>query len=106
MNAEQSCLEEARTKKAPWKKWGPYLSERQWGTVREYLEGRPELMAFIHDPQRPGHKGRLLGSVLKSEQAIRQDGPGRSRGSCICLPLLMLRKRWSREKEVRRGGPL
>ena len=35
MNAEQSRLEEARTKKAPWKKWGPYLSERQWGTVRE-----------------------------------------------------------------------
>ena len=35
MNAEQSRLEEARMKKAPWKKWGPYLSERQWGTVRE-----------------------------------------------------------------------
>jgi hypothetical protein len=35
MNAEQSRLEEARTKKAPWKKWSPYLSERQWGTVRE-----------------------------------------------------------------------
>jgi len=35
MNAEQSRLEEPRTKKAPWKKWGPYLSERQWGTVRE-----------------------------------------------------------------------
>ena len=26
--------------KIPWKKWGPYLSERQWGTVREdYSEG-------------------------------------------------------------------
>ena len=35
MNAEQTRLEEARSKKAPWKKWGPYLSERQWGTVRE-----------------------------------------------------------------------
>jgi hypothetical protein len=35
MNAEQSRLGEARTNKAPWKKWGPYLSERQWGTVRE-----------------------------------------------------------------------
>ena len=40
MNAEQSRLEEVRTKKAPWKLWGPYLSERQWGTVREdYSEG-------------------------------------------------------------------
>ena len=35
MNAEQSRLEAARIKKAHWKKWGPYLSERQWGTVRE-----------------------------------------------------------------------
>src|SRR4051812_3896858 len=28
-------LNEARTGRAPWRKWGPYLSERQWGTVRE-----------------------------------------------------------------------
>jgi hypothetical protein len=40
MNAEEIRLEEARDEKAPWKKWGPYLSERQWGTVREdYSEG-------------------------------------------------------------------
>jgi len=35
MNAEQSRLEQHRKEKAPWQKWGPYLSERQWGTVRE-----------------------------------------------------------------------
>ena len=29
MTTEQTRLEEARTKKASWKKWGPYLSERQ-----------------------------------------------------------------------------
>ena len=28
-------LEEARNGTVAWKKWGPYLSERQWGTVRE-----------------------------------------------------------------------
>jgi len=28
-------MEEARRQETPWKKWGPYLSERQWGTVRE-----------------------------------------------------------------------
>ena len=33
--AEQKRLNEARDQKVPWKKWGPYLSERQWGTVRE-----------------------------------------------------------------------
>jgi hypothetical protein len=35
MNEEQKRLEEAREKKARWRRWGPYLSERQWGTVRE-----------------------------------------------------------------------
>ena len=35
MNAEQHRLEEARGRRPPWRKWGPYLSERQWGTVRE-----------------------------------------------------------------------
>jgi len=33
--AEQIRLEEDREQKLSWKKWGPYLSERQWGTVRE-----------------------------------------------------------------------
>ena len=32
---EQRRLNEARERGVPWKKWGPYLSERQWGTVRE-----------------------------------------------------------------------
>ena len=32
---EKARLKEARENKQPWKKWGPYLSERQWGTVRE-----------------------------------------------------------------------
>ena len=40
-------------------------------TVREALEGRPELMAFIHDPQKPGYKGRLLGSILNEANLRR-----------------------------------
>ncbi|MEO8753634.1 MAG: glucosidase [Casimicrobiaceae bacterium] len=35
MTAEEERLQEARDGKAPWRQWGPYLSERQWGTVRE-----------------------------------------------------------------------
>jgi len=31
--SEQKRLNEAREAGIPWKKWGPYLSERQWGTV-------------------------------------------------------------------------
>lgn len=35
MTKEELRLEEDRNRKAHWKRWGPYLSERQWGTVRE-----------------------------------------------------------------------
>jgi hypothetical protein len=35
MTAEEKRLEESRDRTAHWKRWGPYLSERQWGTVRE-----------------------------------------------------------------------
>ena len=35
MTAEERRLQEDRSRKANWKRWGPYLSERQWGTVRE-----------------------------------------------------------------------
>ena len=50
---EQSRLEEARKGKAAWKKWGPYLSERQWGTVREdYSENGDAWNFFTHDQAR------------------------------------------------------
>ena len=50
---EQIRLEEAREQKVPWKKWGPYLSERQWGTVREdYSENGNAWDYFTHDQAR------------------------------------------------------
>src|SRR5262245_8383318 len=53
MTAEDTRLEEARTGKADWKKWGPYLSERQWGTVREdYSDDGNAWMYFSHDQAR------------------------------------------------------
>jgi hypothetical protein len=53
MTAESARLEEARENKVPWKKWGPYLSERQWGTVREdYSEGGDAWNYFSHDQAR------------------------------------------------------
>jgi hypothetical protein len=53
MSAEQARLIEAREKKVPWKRWGPYLSERQWGTVREdYSEGGNAWDYFSHDQAR------------------------------------------------------
>jgi len=53
VTAEHDRLEEDRDRKAPWKKWGPYLSERQWGTVREdYSEGGDAWAYFSHDQAR------------------------------------------------------
>jgi hypothetical protein len=50
MNAEQQRLEAARQPSTPWKKWGPYLSERQWGTVREdYSENGNAWDYFSHE---------------------------------------------------------
>src|SRR3954466_11344716 len=53
MNAERDRLEQAREHKVPWRKWGPYLSERQWGTVREdYSESGNAWDYFSHDHAR------------------------------------------------------
>ena len=35
MTREEQRLEQSRQRTAHWKRWGPYLGERQWGTVRE-----------------------------------------------------------------------
>ncbi|MGZ8202553.1 MAG: MGH1-like glycoside hydrolase domain-containing protein, partial [Burkholderiales bacterium] len=52
-NAEQKRLDEAQSSGAPWKRWGPYLSERQWGTVREdYSESGDAWNYFTHDHAR------------------------------------------------------
>lgn len=53
MNPEKQRLEDARDPATPWKKWGPYLSERQWGTVREdYSEDGNAWDYFSHDQAR------------------------------------------------------
>jgi hypothetical protein len=53
MTNEQRRLDEARTKEKAWKKWGPYLSERQWGTVREdYSVDGNAWDYFTHDHAR------------------------------------------------------
>jgi hypothetical protein len=53
MSAERDRLAEVRERSIPWKKWGPYLSERQWGTVREdYSEAGDAWHYFSHDQAR------------------------------------------------------
>ena len=68
---EQKRLNDAREAGIPWKKWGPYLSERQWGTVREdYSEDGNAWDYFTHDQSRSrayrwGEDG-LGGSAMRS----------------------------------------
>ena len=51
--AEARRLEEDRAGQARWKRWGPYLSERQWGTVREdYSADGSAWSSFSHDDAR------------------------------------------------------
>src|SRR5215469_6601086 len=53
MSVEGQRLEESRQRKVHWKRWGPYLSERQWGTVREdYSPGGSAWDYFPHDHAR------------------------------------------------------
>jgi len=53
MTAEKKRLEESRLQKAAWKKWGPYVTERQWGTVREDYSPHGNAWEFVsHDAAR------------------------------------------------------
>ena len=50
---EKTRLIETKEKSIPWKKWGPYLSERQWGTVREDYSGDGDAWNYLtHDQAR------------------------------------------------------
>ncbi len=52
-NKEEARLQQSREEGVPWKRWGPYLSERQWGTVREdYSESGNAWDYFSHDQAR------------------------------------------------------
>ena len=53
MLAEEIRLKQSRERSANWQRWGPYLSERQWGTVREdYSESGDSWNYFPHDHAR------------------------------------------------------
>jgi len=53
MTPEEQRLEESHQRTKHWKRWGPYLAERQWGTVREdYSPGGTAWEYFPHDMAR------------------------------------------------------
>jgi hypothetical protein len=69
MNAEQS-----RLKDSTWKKWGPYVSDRQWGTVREDYSANGDAWNYItHDMARSktyrwGEEG--IAGICDNEQLL------------------------------------
>ena len=74
MTAEQDRLQEADEHGVAWRHWGPYLSERQWGTVREdYSAGGDAWNYFTHDQARSrayrwGEDG--LGGISDDKQVL------------------------------------
>ena len=74
MTREQRRLDEARDNNTPWKKWGPYLSERQWGTVREDYSDNGDAWNYLtHDHARArayrwGEDG--LGGICDEHQVL------------------------------------
>ncbi|HEX7227304.1 MAG TPA: glucosidase, partial [Candidatus Binatia bacterium] len=53
MTREEQRLEEDRRRKANWKRWGPYLADRQWGTVREDYSPNGDAWEYLpHDHAR------------------------------------------------------
>src|SRR5947209_14126726 len=53
MSAEEKRLEQSRLRQVHWKRWGPYVSERAWGTVREdYSADGSAWTYFPHDHAR------------------------------------------------------
>src|SRR5215831_13567824 len=74
LTEEEKRLEESRQRIVHWKRWGPYLSERQWGTVREdYSVGGTAGDYFPHDHARSrayrwGEDG--LGGISDRHQLI------------------------------------
>ena len=115
INQESLRLREAREPGVPWNKWGPYLSERQWGTVREdysdngdawsyfshdqarsraYRWGEDGLAGFSDDKQRlfrPGPVERQIshpqGAPLRAHQQRRQPRRGCPGLSFVLIPL-------------------
>lgn len=48
MTDEEVRLEQSRERRRHWKRWGPYLSERAWGTVREDYSANGNAWDYLH----------------------------------------------------------
>jgi hypothetical protein len=77
VSAERLRLDEADSGGVPWRRWGPYLSERRWGTVREDYGSTAGLLPLLFrgisgEGLRPRGRG-----ATKSAAAGQQMGAAR-----------------------------
>src|SRR6516165_2837560 len=90
LTAEDKRLEESRDRKTHWKRWGPYVSERAWGTVREDYSANGDAWKYLpHDHAR--------------SKAYRWNEDGiagicdRHQHVCVALP------RWNGKRHIQKG---
>ena len=90
MNPEKQRLEEDRLNQKSWRKWGPYLSERQWGTVREDHSPDGDAWGFFpHDHARSrAYRWGEDGIAGVSDDELPRKPVPRRRPiiGCACLP--------------------
>lgn len=76
LTQEEIRLAAAQTRQAHWRRWGPYLSDRQWGTVREdYSKYGSAWDYFTHDQARSrayrwGEDGLFVGDFGQSSAIV------------------------------------
>jgi hypothetical protein len=77
VSAERSRLDEADSSGVPWRRWGPYLSQRQWGPVREDYGSTAGLLPLLfRGISGEGLRTRGRGAI-KSAAAGQQMGAAR-----------------------------
>ena len=86
MNAEQLRLDASNQRAAHWKRWGPYVSERAWGTVREdYSPNGTRREYFPHDHARSRtyrmERGRACRDLRSPPDHLLRAGPLERSGS-------------------------
>ncbi len=74
MTPEHQRLQAAQTSDTPWQKWGPYLSDRQWGTVRKDYSATGAAWDYFSHQQSHGRAYRWgedgLGDICDDQQLL------------------------------------
>ena len=79
--AEQIRLDEDARRVSNWKRWGPYLAERQWGTVREDYSADGDVLGLL--PARSRAQPRLSLGRRRPARHLRSRVPAVLRARAV-----------------------